>query len=90
MDEVSKELIPFCVTWAGKQPFHKPNSTQDSACQKLVSIRLVDEAFYEFAKNNDPSNISDDPEEQNKQADEIAKSLADAALGVVQRETHVK
>merc|ERR1711972_520097 len=86
MDKVTNELIPFIVSWQSKQPFHPPNAVQDSACMKVVAARLVDEAFYEYAVKNNPSQISNDPKVQQKQTFQIAQSLVDAALGVVERE----
>jgi len=90
MDEVTKNLIPFMVTWVADQPFHQPNGNQDAACQKLVATRLVDEAFYEYATNNDPSKCASDAAKQDEQAEELGRSLADACLRKVQKETGAK
>lgn len=86
MDKVSGNLIPFMVTWVGKEPFHKPNGNQDAACQKLVAGRLVDEAFYEYAKRNNPAGCSGDEDKQGAQSNKIAFSIANAALKKVQSE----
>ena len=75
MDKVTAELVPFIVTWQGKQPFHKPNSVQDAALIKVVSNRLVEEAFYEFATKHDPTKFGGA-----SAVPTIAKSLADAVL----------
>jgi len=86
MDKVSGNLIPFMITWLGQQPFHKPNGNQDAACMKLVSSRLVDEVFYEYATKNNPAGIKGDAANQAKQAKAIANSLAEAALKKVKSE----
>lgn len=86
MDKVTNELVPFLVSWQNKQPFHKINAVQDSACMKIVAERLVDEAFYEYATKNDPSKMSADAEKQPKQILFIAKSLTEACLGIVEQE----
>lgn len=86
MDKVTKNLIPFCITWLGQQPFHKPNGNQDAACMKIISSRLVDEVFYEFATKNDPSGIKNDPAAIDLQAKNLAKELANKALGKVKSE----
>merc|ERR1711879_486885 len=75
MDEATKNLIPFMVTWVADQPFHQPNGNQDAACQKLVATRLVDEAFYEYATNTDHQNV---PQIQLIKMSKL-KSLAEAS-----------
>merc|ERR1712130_925020 len=52
MDKVTQEIVPFMVSWAAKEEFHKPNGIQDAACMKIVAQRLCEEAFYEWAKGN--------------------------------------
>merc|ERR1712141_582481 len=86
MDKVSGNLIPFMITWYGQQPFHKPNGNQDAACMKLVSSRLVDEVFYEYATKNNPAGIKGDAASQAKQSKAIANGLAEAALKKVKSE----
>merc|ERR1712080_644367 len=86
MDKVTNELVPFMVSWQSKQEFHTPNAVQDAACMKVVAERLVDEAFYEYATSNDPSKLSNKKEKQQKQIVFIAKQLADAALGRVEKD----
>jgi len=90
MDAVTNNLIPFMVTWVADQEFHTPNGNQDAACQKLVATRLVDEAFYEYACNTNPSFCSGDAEKQEKQAEELGRDLADVVLRLVQKETKAK
>ena len=90
MDKVTNELVPFMVSWQSKQPFHTPNSIQDSACMNVVAKRLIEECFYEYATKTNPNTISADADKQAKQIVFIAKSLADAALGVVAKEGNLK
>jgi len=86
MDKVSNELVPYMVVWNSKQPFHKPNAVQDSACMKVVAQRLIEECFYEYASKTNPAKISGSAEKQKKQVQFIAKSLADAALHRVEED----
>merc|ERR1712228_1035005 len=90
MDAVTNNLIPFMVTWVADQEFHTPNGNQDAACQKLVATRLVDEAFYEYACNTNPSFCSGDAAKQDKQAEDLGRDLADVVLKLVQKETKAK
>jgi len=90
MDKVSEEIVPFMVSWAAKQEFHKPNGIQDAACMKIVAKRLCEEAFYEYAKKTKSSVVSSDPEKQAKQIASIAKTVADGVLNVLQSEIHPK
>merc|ERR1712130_613826 len=48
MDKGTQEIVPFMVSWAAKEEFHKPNGIQDAACMKIVAQRLCEEAFYEW------------------------------------------
>lgn len=84
MNKVTKSLVPFMVSWNSKQDPKKPNAIQDAALMKVVSERLVDEVFYEYAKENDPSKLTE--KNQKKQTFFIAKSLTDAALGKIEKE----
>lgn len=91
MDAVTNNLIPFMVQWVAEQEFHLPNGNQDAACQHLVAARLVDEAFYEFAKNNKPTGFNaKEADDQEKQAEKLARSLADVVLHKIQDETGSK
>lgn len=72
------------VSWQSKEKASKPNAIQDAALMAVVSERLVDEVFYEYAKGNNPAKLT--KKNEKKQTFFIAKKLADAALGRVEKE----
>ena len=74
------------VTWQSKQDFHTPNGVQDAAIMKVVSQRMVDEAFYEWAKVTDLASVPADAEGQANKIKEIANTLSKAVLDNIQKE----
>jgi len=96
MNKVTKELVPFMVQWKSKTDKESekgilpPNAVQDAACMNVVAERLIDEAFYKYACENDPSKLSKNKDKQQKQIIFIAKKLTDHALGIVEAELQGK